>query len=168
MSDRHPRATRAAWAAAFAAVCAAGCGGREFAEVEGRVTLDGRPLADVEVVFLPDPTKGNRANNASAFADADGRYRLRAERDGRDGTVLGPHRVVVIDLLMVPDLINVGKPRAAGEAALPLPAMPGTKPRRFPTAYGDAADTPLHVEVHSGKQTLDFDLKSAGPGGKGP
>lgn len=167
MTDRRPWTARMLRAVAFAlAVSALGCGGREFAEVEGRVTLDGQPLADAEVVFLPDPVKGNQANNASAFTDADGRYRLYAGRDGRDGTVVGPHRVVVVDLRMVVDTTGAGTPQAAGGGAA-VAAMPGTKPRRFPVAYGDAFATPFaDVEVRSGKQTLDFDLKSASPGGK--
>jgi hypothetical protein len=141
---------RAVAAAAVAVGLAAivGCGpGREFAEVEGRVTLDGQPLTDVEIVFLPDPARGNQGNNASAYTDADGRYRLHATRDDRAGTVLGPHRVVVHDLTVI----------------VPPGGQPGAKPRRFPSNYGDAAATPFKdVEITSGKQTLDFDIKSKG------
>lgn len=127
------------------------------------MTLDGKPLADVEIVFLPDPTKWNRANSASAFTDPDGRYRLRATRDDRDGTVLGSHRVIIIDLRVVADTMTAGSgPQPVGEVAPPF-QMFGTKARRFPALYGDAANTPFRdVEVKSGKQTLDFDLKSAG------
>lgn len=143
-------------AAALSAALMLGCGGREFSEVEGTVTLDGQPLAFVEVVFLPESTKGNEANNASAFTDADGRYQLFAARDNRAGTVLGPHRVIITDLTMVADSTGAGNPAQPGAAA-----MPGTKPRRFPKAYGDAAETPFRdIEVGRGKQTLNFQLNS--------
>jgi hypothetical protein len=78
--------------------------------VEGTVTLDGAPLPDVEVVFVPDPARGNTGNNASAVTDAQGRYRLRSPKEGRDGAAVGAHRVVVTDLRMVADV--TGTPRA--------------------------------------------------------
>jgi hypothetical protein len=146
---------------AVGAAAAGGCGGREFAEVEGRVTLDGNPLTDIEIVFLPDPAKGNPGNSASAFTDTDGRYRLHATRDNRDGTVLGPHRVVVIDLTAIVPPGGGALPTA--EAANAPATRAGAKPRRFPTKYGDATNTPFKdVEVKPGKQTLDFDLKPKG------
>jgi hypothetical protein len=141
-----------------AAALAAGCSGREFAEVEGTVTLDQKPLAEVQVVFVPDVVKGNKGNNASAFTDAQGHYRLRAERDGKDGTVLGPHRVYFVDLTAVPNLTGV--PAPPGQPA--RRSGPGI-PTRFPRVYTDLLETPFKdVEIKPGKQTLDFDLKSRG------
>jgi hypothetical protein len=146
---------------AVGAAAAGGCSGREFAEVEGQVTLDGKPLTDVEIVFMPDSTKGNKGNSASAYPDADGRYRLQTPRDNRAGTVLGPHRVVVIDLSAIAPL-GGGAPPAPGGANAPA-TRSGAKSRRFPQKYGDVADTPFKdVEIKSGKQTLDFDLKAKG------
>jgi hypothetical protein len=144
-------------------ITSTGCGGREFAEVEGTVTLDGAPLTDTQVVFLPDPFQGNQGNTASARTDAEGHYRLQTERDNRDGTVLGPHRVVFVDLLMIVDSTGAaGGPKAVGASAA-LATLPGTKPRRFPLKYGHTNDTPFqNVDIKSGKQTLDFDLKSKG------
>ena len=106
---RQARATRAAQLAALL-WAAAGCRGRELGEVEGTVTLDGAPLPDVEVVFVPDPARGNAGNNATALTDARGHYRLRSPKEGRDGAAVGAHRVVVTDLRMVADV--TGTPRA--------------------------------------------------------
>src|SRR5262245_61382639 len=142
-------------ALAVVAALAAGCSGREFAEVEGTVTFDGKPLTEVQVVFVPDAVKGNAGNNASAFTDAQGHYRLRAERDQKDGTVLGPHRVFFVDLTTVPELADA--PAPPGQAA--RRRGPGI-PTRFPRVYTDLLETPFKdVEIKSGKQTLDFDLK---------
>jgi hypothetical protein len=123
-----------------------GCGRREFAAVEGTVTLDGRPLDTVEVVFLPDPERGNLGNRASAYTDENGRYKLRCPRDKQDGTVLGPHRVCIRDIAAVSD--------EAGKVV---------KRSRVPRRYADPAQTPFRaVEVKPAGQTLDFDVKAGG------
>jgi hypothetical protein len=122
-----------------------GCSRREFAAVEGTITLDGKPLGGVEVVFLPDPEKGNLGNRASAYTDESGHYKLRCGRDNQDGTVLGPHRVCIRDIAVADE---------AGKVV---------KPSRVPTSYADPAQTPFRaVEVKPVKQTLNFDVKAAG------
>lgn len=136
----------------------AGCGGGpQFAAVEGVVTLDGKPLVDVEVQFIPDPTQGASGPPASAYTDKDGRYRI--EATAKAGAVVGKHRVCLNDATaMVP-----------GGGADPEDGRPGAKaepkggPRRtrFPPVYSDAARTPFAaVEVSPGTQTLDFAMKS--------
>ena len=92
------------------------------------------------MVFLPDPEKGNRGNRASAYTDEQGRYKLRSERDRKDGTVLGPHRVVILDITSFPE------PPGSGE--MPgQPPSPGKAPR-VPEDYSEAARTPFKdVEV---------------------
>lgn len=155
-----PRKSGLASLIGMTAFLAIGCGGREFAEVEGQITLEGKPLGDVEVLFLPDPLKGNQGNNASAFTDPEGKYKLLALRDHRTGTVLGPHRVAITDLTMVIDTTGTGGPGKTGKIG---PTMPGTTPRRFPREYGDPLETPFQeIDIVSGKQTCNFDLK-AGP-----
>jgi hypothetical protein len=163
-----PTATtrRYAQLAAVLAVLAAGLialaarnRGPEFAEVEGTVTLDGKPLADVEVQFLPDPEKSNPGPTASAYTDAAGHYKLRCEKMSQDGAVLGPHRVCVIDITAIAPL---GPPGLA-PPSLPGPATVSQKPKlsRVPAVYNDPTRTPFRdVEVKSGKQTLDFNVKS--------
>ncbi len=158
------RIVRVPWAARLVllACAAAGCGTRHYAEVEGTLTLNGAPLGDVEIVFVPEPARGNGGNNASALTDAEGRYRLRTPKDNREAAAVGAYRVIVTDLLMVTDFTAAGLPAAAGEKAA-APQGPGGKKRRFPVAYGDVTDTPLKdVEVKPGRQTLDFDLKAGG------
>jgi hypothetical protein len=163
-SPRRFLVFRLPWAALLAAgcFCLAGCGhAPEFAEVEGTITLDGKPLDNVEVVFLPDPEKGSRGPAASAYTDGRGHYRLRCDQAGKSGAVLGTYRVCVNDITAVappPDLL-VAYARAEGKQA-PPPVPPKGKPPRVPAAYADANRTPLRdVEVKAGRQTLDFDVK---------
>src|SRR5262249_52672458 len=72
-----------------------------YGVVEGEVTLDGKPLTDVEVVFLPDPDRGTQGRRSVALVDREGRYRLASDA-GRAGAPVGFHRVCVIDMRSPP------------------------------------------------------------------
>ena len=69
-----------------------GCGRNAYrlADVSGRVTLDGEPLAGGVVSFQPQAAGGSVAGpGATGRIDADGRYRL-ASIDGGSGAVVLP------------------------------------------------------------------------------
>src|SRR5262245_22782262 len=68
-----------------------------IAPVEGTVTKDGRPLANIEVVFLVDADAGTQGPRASGTTDKAGHYHLRSH-NGDDGALVGKHRVLVTDL----------------------------------------------------------------------
>lgn len=74
----------------------AGCTsqGRDLAPVSGRITLDGRPLAGGSIVCQPLAVPGsvNAGKGSGAYCDDDGRFQLKT-LDGRDGAVVGEHRV---------------------------------------------------------------------------
>jgi hypothetical protein len=79
----------------FSLLAAAGCNqGRDIAPVSGLITLDGRPLAGGSIVCQPLAAPGsvNAGKGSGAFCDADGRFQLRTV-DGREGAVVGEHRV---------------------------------------------------------------------------
>ena len=144
-----PAACAVAVLACLLAVSVAGCGRKvPLAQVEGTVRLDGRPLADALVCFLPDPERGAAGPRSVAVADMDGRYRLRCD-DGRDGAVLGWHRVLLEDMLLysVPRLDGAGGAR---------PALAS----RIPPRYTTAVKSPLSFEVKAGSQTIDLDIRS--------
>jgi hypothetical protein len=143
----------------LAAVAAApGCSrGPQFADVEGTVTLNGRPLTDVEVVFMPDPDTGTFGPASSCYTDDKGRYQLRTHK-GQSGAVVGTHRVCIRDLttLPLPPLVN---PEGELQRAGPRGAKPAPKAARVPAVYTNSQDTPLRaVEVKAGEQTLNFQL----------
>ena len=145
---------------ALVAVGPVGCGGSlEYAEVEGTVTLDGKPLPDVEVVFMPNPGSASPAGSANCFTDATGRYRLRTGRTNRSGAVVGKYVVVINDVAAYPTPVgDDGSP-------LNLNLPPGTSHKqgklRLSPNYSHPAETPFRdVEVRSGSQSLDFALKS--------
>jgi hypothetical protein len=146
----------------FAFMTAPGCSrGPQFAAVEGKVTVDGRPLKDVEVLFLPDPDTGTVGPASTSYTDEHGHYRLRTNK-GRGGAVVGTHRVCLRDLttLPLPPLVNDPEAEPA-RAGAPRGKPPGPKLSRVPVAYNSAQETPLRaVQVKPGEQTLDFPLES--------
>ena len=95
-------AGRAAWLPALcllSAVAASGCGSGEdyeVAPVSGRVTTDGKPLAEVRVTFQPK-AKGEKEINPGpgsyATTDEEGSFELRVVGPDREGAVVGMHAV---------------------------------------------------------------------------
>ena len=148
----------------------AGCGGKHpYGEVEGTVTLDGQPLANVEVVFLPDPEKGNTGKRSVALTDARGRYRLSSDTS-QEGAPIGFHRVCINDLLAGspgvanPHSLTPGQGQGPAGASDPA-AQPQKKARaRFPSEYGSALGSPFRdIEIKPGSQRIDLDVHSRLP-----
>ena len=82
---------------ALPAFLSMGCGNTQVADVTGRITLDGQPLANAVVVFQPVPTglEINSEPGSDATTDADGVFHLKVRRTGQDGAVVGQHRVMI-------------------------------------------------------------------------
>lgn len=100
--------------------------------MKGRVTLDGRPLEMVDVVFQPDDGK----SSATSRTDPDGHYELLYKR-GVVGAPTGKHTV------RIEFTSNIVK-----------------NPPNIPDRYNKQSE--LHREVKSGVNDFDFDLKSEG------
>jgi hypothetical protein len=73
----------------------AGCNGQGLAPVSGRITLDGRPLANAVVLFEPADDRHNPGMGSTGKTDADGRYELRQIQPDREGAIIGRHRVSI-------------------------------------------------------------------------
>ncbi len=113
-------------------------------EVSGTVTMEGKPLAGVNVTFSPIVEKGQpRLASSSGTTDAAGRYTLTCE-DGRPGAMVGKHRVVVV---------RPRPGRGSPEAAQPPPG-PG-----IPSIYTTASATPLEFEVAAGSNDIPLEVK---------
>jgi hypothetical protein len=152
---------------ALLAPLASGCQReRPYGEVEGVVTLDGRPLTHAEVVFMPDPEKGNSGRRSVALTDDQGHYQIASDA-GRAGAPVGTHRVCVNDMLVgspgMPPPTVLPDENAKGPAGTTPPAAgPRDQKRsRFPPAYSSAIDTPFRdIEVKAGSQVINLELKS--------
>jgi hypothetical protein len=125
-----------------------GCGGPklEFAEVDGRVTLYGKPLTGVMVRFYPIDGGREQLPSASALTDAGGVYNLR--HSDQPGALVGRSRAVVS--WPSRDLLDAGR----GGSARLIPDPP------IPLRYTVAGETPLIVDVKAGgRQTINLSLE---------
>ena len=118
----------------FLALALAGCGksGPQIAPVHGRVTLDGQPLPQADVLFQPEGAH----RPSTGRTDAEGRYELAYKR-GQMGAMVGP---------------NTARISVSSE----LVKNPPPIPERY------AVKSELHREVKSGDNEFDFDLTSEG------
>lgn len=128
---------------------AAGCSrGPTFAEVSGTLKAGGKPLDKVQVEFWPE-VSGPRSIGVT---DKEGRFTLTSDDGKRPGAVVGPHKVVLVDLVPFAK-IPVNMSRAVENIDI--------RSTRFGTQYADPNRTTLRKEVAAGR-TNTFDLV-AGP-----
>jgi hypothetical protein len=145
------------WAALLLAAALSGCGGGDelnVGEVEGVVTLDGKPLPNAVVTFTP------KAGGPSGVGktDADGNYQLLTVNDL--GAVVGEHTVSIV-CVPAPGESNP----SAGHGAEFEKAMAGRpdhnppKPAtKVPERYNTQSE--LVEQVEAGSNEINFDLKS--------
>jgi hypothetical protein len=142
----------------LAGAVVAGCSSEKVApvgEVDGVVTLDGKPLERARIEFHPNPADGVSGLRSTAETDHEGRFSLKCD-DGRAGAVVAEHRVTVHDLLQYEGIKAESKHSpdyGSGELRPPPRA-------RFPDTFSDLGRTPLRKKVKIGKQTIDVELKS--------
>src|SRR5205823_9218165 len=117
--------------------------------VEGTVKLDGKPLGNVHVQFVPDEP-GVKAPGSTGITDENGHYRLNRE-DGEPGALVGKHLVVFQRGREANR--GLGEQPDAGESAK------AKKDRRpIPPPYTMASKTPLSVDVKLDQHTYDLEL----------
>ena len=124
-----------------------GCGpsGPEIARVEGTVKMDGKPLADAAVVFIPE-----NGRPAGSRTDSAGHYVLNFS-EGRLGAIPGKSSV----------RITTAREASEGADGKPTPAAPETIPMKYNT------QSTLEFTVENGKKNIaNFDLVSGGPVGE--
>jgi hypothetical protein len=131
----------------------AGCGDSKFsyAPVAGQVLLDGKPVPNARVVFMPRTTRedGEAGPYSNGTTDDEGRFTLATvESDSKSGAVVGPHRVIV-----------------STRQAHVEPNDPDIEiidsPETIPRPYNHYRLTPLTFEVPpKGTTSADFKLDS--------
>jgi hypothetical protein len=117
----------------------AGCDrGPAFAEVSGTLKVDGKPLENVQVEFWP-LASGPRSIGVT---DKEGKFTLTSDDGKRTGAVVGPHKVVLIDLAAYAD-VPLTRSREVENLNL--------KSSRIPARFSDPNNTPLKQEIVSGQ-----------------
>jgi hypothetical protein len=130
----------------LAASVLSGCGRSvTLAEVDGTVRVDGQPLGQVFVVFIPEDPQQPQS---TAVTDAEGRFKLRCNNQ-RAGAVVGPHRVTLVDAAVAP----------GGRKRDDEPEEGATRPvSRVPDIYSRPDRTPLRQTVVAGPQSVTIDI----------
>ena len=122
----------------------AGCGGQfKLVPVAGAVTVNGEPLNQFRVSFVPDTAKGNTTPVSCLGRIQGGRFELQTmavkASDGGAGAPLGWYKVVLVT------------------------GLPGDPEPNFDAKFADVNTTPLSVEVVENPEPGRYDLKLTGP-----
>jgi len=129
------------WVLGIAGILAAGCGTDGRVPVKGTVTLDGRPLKGVTVVFHASPsTKGN---GGYADTNASGRFQATTHQM-RPGLYPGDYTITV----ELPKYPPVGQPV-------------DPDPPRIPGRYGSPEKTPFALKIDGRQGPLALEMTSS-------
>jgi hypothetical protein len=145
MNHRIRLFTRCICVAALALLATSGCSGApQLGDVTGTVTLEGKPLSGVQVVFSPDVGKDDDGRSSIAITDQSGSYHLQFDdrKSPRPGAIVGKHKIILVDI--------------AWEDARDDPKR---GPKRIPENYSVFGSTPLEVEVKPGTQSIPIEIK---------
>jgi hypothetical protein len=124
----------------------AGCGRTPLlAPVSGTVTLNGKPLPNVQVEFWPETS----APRSTGMTDEQGRFTLVTDT-GSPGAVVGSHKVILHDLAIYGEMGF--RPREDTNIK--------DKPARFPFRYTDARQTPVRLTVEAGGSRFDIPVEA--------
>ena len=125
----------------------------EVVPVEGTVTLNGKPLPQASVTFMPMLDSFGAESNSMAETDDEGHFVLTCMHDKQPGAVVGQHVVLVTEGQM-PDKMRGVQDSSVLDRYL---AKRGNRP--IPANYGTFTRTDLQVEVKPGGGPLTIDLK---------
>jgi hypothetical protein len=143
------------------AVFLSGCG-NGLVPVDGKVLLDGEPIAGATVSFLPEQGSGE-ARPANGKTDAAGVFRLRVPGMG-EGAFPGRYRVAV--MLMKQEPLQAAKPAKGpvasageeGDAGSQATAVMTPVEYIVPAAYGSIEESGLSATVTGKTSGLMFEL----------
>ena len=143
----------------FAVACwGCGPGGPTLGKVTGQVTLDGKPLPNAVVTFMPDGGGGTASGNT----DANGNYEL-SHTLGK-GAPIGKNKVAVTTLRKPQSSVEIPQISSDSPEYAKMIAAGGSEynvqfTEPVPAKYN--ANTELQFEVKSGTQVINLELKSS-------
>src|SRR5262249_22113460 len=130
-------------------------------EAEGVVLLNGKPLPNALVTFVPQLSNFGAEMNSTAVTDDEGRFKLEMTYRSQPGAVVGKHKVMVTEAPPSGEFRGMSEKAQAGYAD----QLAKLKNRPIPTRYGAVGTTPVEVEVKPGeslKIELTRDAKDQG------
>jgi len=132
-------------------VLLAGCTGSRTSPVEGDVRLDGKPLPNASIHFVPQGT----GRDATGTTDQNGHF-VMSTFNPKDGVVAGEYKIVISPPAGSAEPTRYASAEEAMAAAAKSPPKTDTS---FPQEYTRADQTPLSQKVPVEGQ-LTIDLKS--------
>jgi hypothetical protein len=121
----------------------------DLVPVSGQVTLDGNPLANASLMFVP--TGSTPGTGSGAVTDAKGKYELRTSHDGI-GAPVGQYKVIISKLVL-----SDGSDYKLDSGVSPMDAGADES---LPAQYSDPDQTILTANVPEGGGPIDFPLNS--------
>jgi hypothetical protein len=153
---------------AIYAVGMTGCGGGEAVLdtefVQGVVTLDGKPVAEATVVFVP-VTEG-KGVSATGRTDASGTYKLTAANTGgaaataEGGTLPGEYYVGVTKSVSETPLSEEEAFEKGVKYVAPAPGQAPKLTHEVPQKYNKPLESGLKVTVQAGTNDIPIELTS--------
>ena len=136
-------------------VACVGCGksAPEIVPVEGVVLLNGEPLPEAEVQFVPMSPGLGAEYIAVATTDERGRFSLACR--GRPGACVGENRVTVSDAPAPAELRGLSRDAQTRTSFY----YRNLKNRPIPAIYGNVAQSPLVVVVEAGRGEYRLEMK---------
>jgi len=126
-----------------------------LAPVSGMVKMNGKAIGNVRVDFNPDPDKGTTGRGSTGTTDDNGNFKLVYD-DGREGAIIGNHRVVLTDLdTYGTKFVGRGDYRAEDKVGQKVEVP---KASRFPKHYSDLPKSPLKQEVKAGMAPVVLEI----------
>jgi hypothetical protein len=126
-----------------------GCGGGpDFVEIKGKVLLDGKPLNEGEVSFIPDNSKGTSGPMAMGTVNENGEFTLTTGTN--EGVLVGHHKVTVKCPYRPGEGSSATGDSSAGEKKGPCP---------IPPKYFEATTSGLTQEIKSDDEEIIIELK---------
>ena len=153
---------------AAAMLIACGCDrGPKLVPVNGKVTLDGKPLPFKGIYFHPDRSAGAEGNGAGGFSDPEGKYYLVANASGstvdKRGVQVGKYRVTVAEPIVPISAKDFAPAKLRSESNIPEPAIGFSSvpaKREIPAVYSSSELTPLIIDVPESGGEVNIELKS--------
>lgn len=129
-----------------------GCGSStNTSPVAGQLLLDGKPLTNILVTFIPEIPAQDAGQEtrirSMAMTDAEGKFRLRTETQV-DGALIGTHKVILEDLAIL------NAPRSENGTVIKMPEA------RFPDRYKSIVSSTLKAQVSAGPNLLKLEIQS--------
>ena len=129
------------------AVASAGCGKAQLPfneNVKGVVKLDGEPVTDVRIMFVPLSDIEHDAPNSNAQTDNKGQFQLVCDNK-KPGAVVCKHRVIV----MRGRTANTSGDRRAVPTESSIPSV-----------YGSVTNSPLMVDITADQHDYVLEMKT--------